>query len=151
PLNMPIPVDWLKGDYYERKEDLATLAHHWFFSAVHLSLCMIAEGQTAFEFMRAPAYDGRKNITRFLDALSAAGAQVAHDWWQGRFVDFHELFEQLKTVEVKGFRESHDASSAAEDFRSALHRIACDIRMGSLLPDHFGDMALTEETMEAAR
>lgn len=151
PLNEPIPIDWLKGNYYEHKEDLATLAHHWFFSAVHLSLCVIAEGQTAFEFMRAPAYEGRRNITRFLDALSGAGAEVARNWWQGKYVDFHGLFELLETVEFRGFRESHDASTAAEDFRSALHRIACDIRLGSVLLDHIDDVALPEETMEAAR
>jgi hypothetical protein len=150
PLNEPIPIEWLKGNYYERKEDLATLTHHWFFSAVHLSLCMAAEGQTAFEFARAPTYEGRENITDFLNALSAAAAQVAHHWWQGEFVDFHELFELLKAVEFRRFRQDHDASSAAEDFRSALHRIACDIRLGSILLDHFDEVPLTEETMEAA-
>jgi len=150
PLNGPIPIEWLKGNYYERKEDLATLAHHWFFSTVQLSLCMAAEGQTAFEFVRAPVYEDRKNITDFLNALSVAAAQVAHHWWRGEFVDFHELFELLKTVEFRRFRQSHDASSAAEDFRSALHRIACDIRLGSILLDPLDDVALTEETMEAA-
>lgn len=150
PLNAPIPISWLKGNYYERKEDLATLAHHWFFSAVHLSLCMTAEGETAFEFMRAPVYKGRTNITDFLNALSVAATQVAHHWWRGEFVDFHELFELLNTVEFRRFRQSHDASSAAEDFRSALHRIACDIRLGSVLLSNFDDVALTEETMEAA-
>lgn len=150
PLNGPIPIEWLKGNYYERKKDLATLAHHWFFSAVQLSLCMAAEGQTAFEFVRAPVYEDRKNITDFLNALSVAAAQVAHHWWRGEFVDFHELFELLKSVEFRRFRQSHDASSAAEDFRSALHRIACDIRLGSILLDHFDDVALTDETMKAA-
>ncbi|WP_230089671.1 NACHT domain-containing protein [Herminiimonas contaminans] len=150
PLNEPIPIDWLKGDYYERKEDLATLAHHWFFSAIHLCLCMTAEGQTAFEFARAPTYEDRENISDFLDALSVAAAQVAHHWWRGEFVDFHELFDLLKTVEFRRFRQGHDASSAAEDFRSALHCIACDIRLGSILLDHFGEVALTEETIKAA-
>ncbi|WP_241150725.1 hypothetical protein, partial [Pseudomonas viridiflava] len=37
PLSAPIPIKWLEGNYYERKEDLATLAHHWFFSTVQLS------------------------------------------------------------------------------------------------------------------
>lgn len=151
PLNKPIPIEWLKGNYYERKEDLATLAHHWFFSAVQLSLCMAAEDQTAFEFVRAPVYEDRRNITEFLNALSVAAAQVAHHWWRGKFVDFHELFELLKTVECRRFRQNYDASSAAEDFRSALHPIACDIHLGSILLNHFVvDGALTEETMEAA-
>jgi hypothetical protein len=150
PLNEPIPIEWLKGDYYERKEDLAALAHHWFFSGVQLSLCMAAEGQTDFQFVGAPVYEDRRNITDFLDALSAIAAQVAHRWWRGEFVDFHELFELLKPVEFRRFRQGYDASSAAEDFRSALHRIACDIRLGSILLDHFDEVALTEETMEAA-
>ncbi len=149
-LNVLIPVEWLQGGYYERKEDLATLAHHWFFSTVQLSLCMAAEGQTAFEFVQAPVYEDRKNITDFLNALSVAAAQVAHRWWRGEFVNFHELFELLNTVEFRRFRQSHDESSAAEDFRSALHRIACDIRLGSILLDHFDDVALTKETMGAA-
>lgn len=38
PLNESIPIEWLKGDYYEHKDDLNTLVHHWFFSGVHLSL-----------------------------------------------------------------------------------------------------------------
>lgn len=150
PLREPIPIEWLKGNYYERKEDLATLAHHWFFSGVHLSLCMAAEGQRDFEFVRAPTYENRGNITNFLDALSAAAAQVAHHWWRGEFVDFHELFELLRTVEFKRFGQDYEASSAAEDFRSALHRIACDIRLGSILLGHFDEAALNEETMEAA-
>lgn len=150
PLNALIPFEWLKGGYYERKENLATLAHHWFFSSLHLSLCMNAEGQTAFEFVRAPTYEGRKNITDFLNALSAAAAQVSHHWWRGEFVDFHELFELLHPVDFKPFWQNYDASSAAEDFRNALHRIACDIRLGSILLDHFDEVALTEETMEAA-
>lgn len=150
PLNMAIPIDWLRGDYYERKEDLATLAHHWFFSAVHLSLCMTAEGQTAFEFVRAPTNKDRENITDFLNALSGAAAQVARHWWHREFVDFHALFELLESVEFRRFRQGHEANSAAEDFRSALHRIACDIRLVSIQLDHFDEVALTEEAVEAA-
>jgi hypothetical protein len=82
PLNEPIPVEWLKGNYYERKDDLNTLVHHWFFSGVHLGLCMKAEEQIDFEFVLAPSYEERKNISRFLDALSAIAAQVAERWWQ---------------------------------------------------------------------
>lgn len=149
-LTAPIPVEWLKGNYYERKEDLAALAHHWFFSAVHLGLCMAAEGQTDFEYARAPVYEDRENITEFLNALSGVAAQIAHHWWRGEFVDFHELFALLEPVEFRHFRQSYDWSSAAEDFRSALHRIACDVRLGSILLDNFDDVALTEETMEAA-
>jgi hypothetical protein len=151
PLNQPIPVTWLKGDYYQRKEDLAALAHHWFFGAVHLGLCMAAEDQTAFDYARAPIYEGRENITDFLNALSGIGAQVAHRWWRGEFVDFHELFALLEPVEFRHFRQSYDRSSAAEDFRRALHRIACDIRLGSILLDNFGEVALSDETMLAAR
>lgn len=150
PLSAPIPVDWLKGDYYERKEDLATLAHHWFFSGVHLCLCMAAEGQADFEYAPPPAYEGRENITEFLDALSGIATQVAHHWWRGEFVDFHELFALLEPVESQRFRQSYNRSSAAADFKTALHRIACDIRLGSLLLDNSDDVGLTEETMEAA-
>ncbi len=149
-LNEPIPIEWLKGDYYERKDDLDTLVHHWFFSGVHLSLCMEAEGQTAFEFVRAPSYKDRKNISHFLDALSAIAAQVAKRWWRGEFVDFHELFELLKPVEFRRFRQGYDESSAAEDFRAGLHRIACDIRLGSSLLSNRDDVVLTEATMAAA-
>lgn len=151
PLNEPVPVEWLKGNYYERKEDLAVLAHHWFFSAVHLGLCMAAENQSDFDYTRAPIYEGRENITDFLNALSDVGAQVAHRWWLGEFVDFHELFALLEPVEFRQFRESHDRSSAAEDFRRALHRIACDIHLGSILLFNIDDVALTEETMAVAR
>lgn len=150
PLNEPIPVEWLKGDYYERKEDLAALAHHWFFSAVHLGLCMAAENQTDFEYARAPIYKDRENITDFLDALSAAGSQVAHHWWRGEFVDFHELFAMLEPVEFRRFRQSYNWSSAAEDFRRALHRIACDIHLGSALLNNFDDVVLSEEAMDMA-
>ncbi|MEG3081192.1 NACHT domain-containing protein [Halomonas sp. 5021] len=150
PLNAPIPIDWLKGGYYERKEDLATLTHHWFFSTIQLSLCMTAEKQTAFEFVRAPIYEGKENITYLLNELSEVAAQVAHQWWHGDFVDFHELFELFEPVEFRCFRQSYDESSAAEEFQSALLRIACDIRLGSILLDHFGDVALSKETIMAA-
>lgn len=150
PLNDPIPVNWLKGDYYERKEDLAALAHHWFFGAVHLGLCMAVEEQSFFEYTRAPVYEGRENITDFLNALSAVGTQVADRWWRGEFVQFHEIFELLEPVEFQRFRQSHDWRSAAEDFRRALHRIACDIFLGSILLDNSTDVALTQETISAA-
>lgn len=150
PLNEPIPIEWLEGAYYERKDDLSALVHHWFFSGVHLSLCMQAEGQTGFEFVRAPTYKDRRNISYFLNALSAIAAQVAELWWRGEFVDFHELFELLRPVQFRRFRQGHDASSAAEDFRAGLHRIACDIRLGSCLLACRDDVELTEATMVAA-
>lgn len=150
PLCEPIPLDWLKGDYYERKDDLADLTHHWFFSAVHLGLCMAAEGQSDFEYSRAPEFKDRENITEFLDALSAVGAQVAHHWWRGKFVDFHELFELLAPVEFQRFRQSYDRSQAAEDFRNSLHRIACDIHHISVLLENSNDVTLAARSLEVA-
>ena len=150
PLHEPLPVDWLKGEYYERKKDLATLAHHWFFSAVHLGLCMAAEGHSNFGYTRAPVYEGRENITDFLNALSEIGAQVAYRWWRGESVDFYELFALLDPVEFRRFRQSYDRNSAAEDFRSALHRIACDIHLGSALLDGRDDVTLTEGVLGTA-
>jgi hypothetical protein len=147
----PIPLNWLKGDYYERKDDLADLTHHWFFSAVHLGLCMAAEGQSNFEYSRAPEFKDRENITDFLDALTAVGAQVAHHWWRGEFVDFHELFELLTPVEFQRFRQSYDWSRAGEDFRNSLHRIACDIRHVSVLLENSDDVTLAAGSLEVAR
>lgn len=149
-LNASIPIDWLGLDYRERKLDLARLVHHWFFSAVHLSLCMAAEGQTKFSFVRAPVYADRENITNFLNALSGVAAQVAHYWWHGEFVDFHAVFELLDPVEFRHFRQSHDWQSAAEDFRAALHQVACDVRFGSILLGHAVEADLTEATLAAA-
>lgn len=149
-LNASIPIDWLGLDYRERKLDLARLVHHWFFSAVHLSLCMAAEGQTEFSFARAPVYADRENITDFLNTLSGVAAQMAQHWWRGEFVDFHEVFELLDPVEFRHFRQSHDWQSAAEDFRAALHQVACDVRLGSILLGHAVEADLTEATLAAA-
>ncbi len=149
-LNVSIPIDWLGIDYHERKLDLARLVHHWFFSAVHLSLCMAAEGQTEFSFARAPVYADRENVTEFLNALSGVAAQVAHQWWRGEFVDFHEVFKLLDSVEFRHFRQSHDWQTAAEDFRAALHQVACDVRLGSILLGHAVEVDLTEETLATA-
>lgn len=149
-LNASIPIDWLGLDYRERKLKLARLVHHWFFGAVHLSLCMAAEGQTNFSFARAPIYADRENITDFLDALAGVAAQVAHHWWRGEFVDFHELYELLEPVEFRHFRQSYDWQSAADDFRAGLHRVACDVRIGSILLGQAGEADLTEETLVAA-
>lgn len=150
PLNEPIPIEWLRGNYYERKDDLTTLVHHWFFSGVHVSLCARADGQIPFEFVMAPRYEERNNISHFLDALSVIADQVAERWWRGEFVDFHEIFELLKPVKFRLFRQGHNASSAAEDFRAGLHRVACDIRLGSCLLFNRDDVALTEATLAAA-
>ncbi|WP_394390769.1 NACHT domain-containing protein [Shewanella woodyi] len=150
-MHESIPVDWLKGDYYERKDDLATLTHHWFFSAVHLGLCMAAENQTAFSYTHAPIYKDRENITDFLDALSQIGGEVAVRWWSGEFVDFHELFTQLEQVEFRSFRQSYSRSSAAEDFRCALHRIACDIHLISVLLNDSYEPVLSKKTIDTAR
>ncbi|MBN8769362.1 MAG: ATP-binding protein [Stenotrophomonas nitritireducens] len=150
PLNESIPIDWLKGDYYKLKDNLNIFVHRWFFSGVHLSLCVEADGQSAIKFPRAPIYENRENISHFLDALSEIAAQVAKRWWRGEFVDFHELFELLKPVEFRRFRQSYDERSAAEDFQAGLHRIACDIQLGSCLLANRNDVVLTEATMAAA-
>lgn len=150
PLSESVPVNWLKDDYYQRKVDLAALAHHWFFGAVHLSLCMAIESQTDFSYIRAPVYDGRENITNFLNALSSIGARIANDWWRGEFVDFHSLFALLESVEFHRFRQGYNESSAAEDFRAALHRIACDVLIGSVLLKNIGNVTLSCETLDTA-
>ena len=77
-------------------------------------------------------------------------ARVAKRWWRGEFVDFHELFELLKPVEFRSFRQDFDASSAAKDFRAGLHRVACDIRLGSCLLAHLDEVDVTAATMAAA-
>lgn len=150
-LHEPIPLDWLKGDYYERKDHLADLTHHWFFSAVHLGLCMAVEGQSDFEYSRAPKFETRENVTDFLDALTTVAAQVAHRWWRREFVDFHELFELLAPVEFQRFRQSYDWNQAAEDFRNSLHRIACDIHCVSVLLADNDNVTLAAGPLEAAR
>lgn len=149
-LNAPIPIDWLGADYLEHKSALARLVHHWFFSTVHLSLCMFAEGQAAFNFALAPVYTDRENITDFLNELSEIAEEVANRWWHGQFVDFHDLFALLEPVEFRHFRQSYDWRSAAEDFRAALHHVACDIRHGSILLGHAVEADLTEVTLAAA-
>lgn len=149
-LSAAIPINWLGLDYRERKLHLARLVHHWFFSAVHVSLCMAAEGRTEFSFVRAPAYADRENITNFLDSLSGVAAQVAYHWWRGEFMDFHELYKLMESVEFRHFRQSHDWQSAAEDFRAALHRVACDVQLGSILLGHPMEAELTEATVTAA-
>jgi NACHT domain len=150
PLNDLIPIDWLGADYSERKRDLARLVHHWFFSTVHLSLCMFAEGQATFNFAPAPIYTDRENVTDFLNELSDIAAEVANRWWHGQFVDFHDLFALLEPVEFRHFRQSYDWRSAADDFRAALHHVACDIRHGSILLGHAVEADLTEVTLAAA-
>lgn len=150
PLNEPVPVNWMKGEYYERKEDLAALAHHWFFGAVHLGLYMAAENQHEFEYAQAPVYEDRENITEFLNALSTIGAKIAHCWWCGEFVDFHMLFALLEPIQFRRFRQSYDQSSATEDFRAALHRIAYDVRIGSAILKNHGESAFPPETIYSA-
>lgn len=151
PLCEPIPVDWLKGNYYERKSDLAELAHHWFFSAAHLTLTMAAEGQADFEYMRAPEFRDRENITQFLNALTAIGAKIAHRWLNGESVKFDELFKLLAPVEFQHFRQSHDWSQAAEDFRNSLHHIACDIHYVSSLLTNSEEVLLDLASLAKAK
>jgi len=152
PLEVEIPTDWLDGDYYQRKVNLAALMHRWFFRAVHLGLSGAAEGKSEINFPQAPPFKERGNITTFLDALTTVAAQVAQRWWRGEFVDFHELYELLQPVPTFRFRQSYEWTSSSEDFRSGLHRIACDIRVGSILLDNFRDVSLPAHTMaEAAK
>lgn len=117
PLNEPIPIEWLKGDYYERKDDLRALVHHWFFSGVHLAFACKRKDKPASSLCGRPPTRTRM-VSYFLNSLSAIAAQVAERWWRGEFVDFHELFELLEPVQLRRFRQGYDASSAAEDFRA---------------------------------
>jgi hypothetical protein len=151
PLCEPIPLDWLKGNYYERRDDLAELSHHWFFSAVHLTLTMAAEGHDNFEYTRAPKYKGRENISQFLNALTTVATEIARRWLDGEPVEFHELFELLAPVEFRHFRQSHDWSQAAEDFRSSLHRIACDICYVSSIVTNSEDVLLGSASLDKAK
>lgn len=148
-LNVAIPIDWLGLDYRKRELRLARLVHHWFFSTVHLSLCMAAEAQTEFSFVPAPIYADGENITHFLNALSSVAAQIAHHWWQGEFVDFHDLYELLEPVDDWHFRKGYNWQSSANDCRAALHRVACDVRLGSILLGHAVEADLTEATLVA--
>lgn len=150
PLNKPTPVDWLKNDLHERKECLAELAHHWFFSTVHLSLCMAAEKQTSFEYIPAPVYEKRENITEFLDILSEFGIYASHKWFNSEFVDFHEVYAFFESMRLRSVRETYDQNSAAKDFLAALHRIACDIRLVSNLVGDINAVPLTIETIRQA-
>ncbi len=151
PLSADIPIDWLELDYRKRRLGLARLVHHWFFSTVHLSFCMAAEAQTEFSIVRAPIYADRESITDFLNALSGVATQVANRWWRGEFVDFHDLYELLEPLEYRHFRQSYDWQSSADDFRAALHRVACDVRLGSILLGHDVEADLTEATLSASR
>jgi hypothetical protein len=150
-LRGPIPTNWLDGNHYERKDDLAELTHHWFFGAAHLTLCMAAKGQDYFEFTPAPVFKDHGNITEFLDALTNIGAEIAHRWFNGDFVDFHDLFELLAPLDFRHFRQSYHWSEAAEDFRSALHRIACDIRHISSLLTASEDVLLNSASLGRAK
>ncbi len=150
PLNVPIPVELQSDDYNAQKEDLAALMHHWFFSTVHLGLSMAAEGQTDFDYARAPIYENRRNITNFLNALSGIADKIAQHWWCGTFVDFHLLYEMLEPIEFQSFRQDYHMSSAAQDFRRALHRIACDVHLGSTLLHNTDEPVLSEDTLHKA-
>lgn len=150
PLSQPIPVNWISDSYYKQKDNLATLTHHWLFGAVHLNLCMIAEGQTNFEHIKAPVYEDREDITDYLNVLSGIGAQIAQRWWRGEFINFHELYELLEPVESRRFRQSYFRKSATEDFQAALHRIACDIHIGSVLLSGTSAATLSPATIDVA-
>jgi len=152
PLTAEIPTDWLDGDYYQSKRNLAELMHRWFFRAVHLGLSGAALGKSEVDFPKAPPFKERGNITTFLDALTTVAAQIAQRWWRGDFVDFHELYELLQPVPTFQFRQSYEWTLSSEDFRAGLHRIACDIRAGSILLNHVHDVSLSAHTMaEAAK
>jgi hypothetical protein len=150
PSNEPIPVNWLSGSYDKRKEHLANLVHNWFFGAIHLQLCMLAEGQTHVEAVPAPFYEDRENITDYLDALSGIGMQLAQRWWRGEFIHFHEIYELLSPVDILRFRQSYNRTSATTDFQAALHRIACDIQTVSVMLTGQNEVRLSPQTMKAA-
>lgn len=151
-LNQPIPIGWLEiPDFYERKDRLANLVHHWFFSGVHITLCMLAEGKQKFELTRAPVFHERENISGYLNGLNNVAIEVATLWWQSDFVEFHKLFELFEIVPDRAFRQGYWQMSAMEDFKAALHLVANDIHLVSVLLCDRSDAELTKETIMAAR
>ena len=147
-LNQPIPVGWLDiADLYERKDRLANLVHHWFFSGIHISLCMLAEGKQEFELTHAPVFHERENISGYLNGLNKVARDVANLWWQGEFVEFHKLFELFEIVPDREFRQGYMQMSAMEDFKAALHLVANDIHLVSVLLCDRPDSELTKETI----
>ncbi|MBG6017503.1 NACHT domain-containing protein [Proteus mirabilis] len=150
PLNVSIPIKWQDGDYYAQKEDLATLIHHWFFSSVHLEMSMALEGQTKFEYVPAPLFNDRENITDLLNTLAGIASKVAHYWLRGDSVQFHQLYEMFEPIELHTFRQNHQQKSATEDFRRSLHRVACDIHLVSILLNDTDSVLLSEESIRKA-
>lgn len=147
PLNASVPVDWLSDDYSAEAENLAVLAHHWFFSAVHSGVCMAAEERTSFTHIPAPVYAEMEHITHLLNALSSFGVKVADSWWRREFVDFHRIFKFLDTTKTQPFRQNYHQILATQNFQAALHRIACDIRLVSSLLSNTSERLLTKESM----
>lgn len=151
-LNQPIPIGWLEiPDFYERKDRLANLVHHWFFSGVHVTLCMLVEGKQEFELTRAPVFHERENISGYLNGLNKVARDVANLWWQGEFVEFHKLFELFEIVPEREFRQGYSQMSAMEDFKAALHLVANDMHLVSVLLCDRSDSELTKETIMAAK
>lgn len=150
PLNISIPLKWQGADYYAQKEDLAALIHHWFFSSVHLEISMALDGQTDFEYVPAPLFKGRENITALLNTLTSIASKVAQHWLSGRSVLFHELYEMFEPIELHTFRQNYQQRSATEDFRRSLHRVACDIHLVSILLNETDIALLSEESIRKA-
>lgn len=150
PLNISIPINWRGADYDAQKEDLATLIHHWFFSSVHLEMSMALEEQTKFEYVPAPLFNNRENITDLLNTLACIASKVAHCWLRGESVQFNQLYEMFEPIELHTFRQNYQQKSATEDFRRSLHRVACDIHLVSILLDDTNSALLSEENIRKA-
>ncbi|MBQ0732401.1 MAG: NACHT domain-containing protein [Oleispira antarctica] len=149
-LHEPIPINWRLGGYSEEKEALAALIHHWFFSTVHHCLHSLADGCNSFEYIPAPMYSDRENITEFLNALADTAQVIAKRWWNGEFVDFHELFELFEPVKLQQFSQNYLQASAAEDFRRSLILIACDVHLISTSMKGSDCASLSKETISSS-
>ncbi len=147
-INMPMPVRWQQSyDYIVQRNGLSELIHYWFFSTVHLSLSMNLEGQSDFSYLPAPKFKNKEGLDSLLNELEKVAIRISHRWSQLNFVGFHELYEELGSVKLEFFREGHSHRVVKGDFKRALHRLACDIHLSSVMLFELDEPCLSEDAL----
>lgn len=133
----PLDYKWQEGGYEESRKALASLAHEWFFGAVHLELTAGKNVST----LKAPKFKNREDVSDYLDQLGSIGREFAERWATGHAIKFSRLYEAFNAIKFSGFDGNYNRGQGASDFRRALHGIAVDIQ---LMSSRFGQAPLVD-------
>lgn len=125
PTASPIRIGWdHSADMEVRRYMFSALVRDWFLQTLEVDLC--AQGD--FEWLDAPTFNGRENLSNYLDVLATFAEGVAGAFREGIAVPFEAVFEHFSPV-TEPTNVSYQKKETFSRFKRALLQVAVDVHL----------------------